>query len=123
MENLDFGFVYGLLGETATKVLLYLHRFNESYATEIANHFSMSQQAVMYQMDKLEKYSILKSRLVGKTRLYRINPRYVLRKGLRNLLEEALLYMPNEEKALYYRKRTRPRTKGKQLRKYQDRQD
>ena len=119
-KKYDLGFIYGVLGETVSKILLYISKFNDSYATEIANHFFMNQQTILYHMEKLESSGVLKSRLVGKTRLYRINPRYVLRKELSNLLERALLYLPEEVVSEFYSKRTRPRTKGKELRKYQD---
>ena len=117
-EKYDLRFIYGVLGETVSKILLYISKFNDSYATEIAKHFSMNQQTVLYHMEKLESSGILKSRLVGKTRLYRINPRYVLRKELSSLLEQALRYLPDEIVSGFYSKRTRPRTKGKELRKY-----
>jgi DNA-binding transcriptional ArsR family regulator len=120
MEKYNLMFIYGLLGETVSKLLLYINRFKESYATEMAEHFSMSQQTVRYNAEKLEGAGILKSRLVGKTRLYRINPRYVLRNELSLLLEKALQYMPDEIMDNFYVKRTRPRTRGKELRKFRD---
>ena len=122
-EKYDLGFIYGLLGKTVSRILLYINRFNESYATEIANHFSMKQQTVLYHMGKLERAGILKSRLAGRTRLYRINPRYVLRSELRGLLDQAVRYLPGEVASEFYLKRTRPRTKGKELRKYPGDQD
>ena len=79
----------------------------------------MKQQNVLYHMEKMEGAGILKSRLVGKTRLYRINPRYVLRNELSSLLDKAIRYLPQELVSEFYLKRTRPRTKGKELRKYQ----
>ncbi len=119
MKCYDLAFIYGLLGETVTKILLFVHRFNDSYPTEIARCFSLHQQTVMYQMEKLENAGILKSRYIGKTRLYRINPRYVLRKELNSLLETAFQYLPEEIRTEYFLERTRPRTKGKKLRSIQ----
>jgi predicted ArsR family transcriptional regulator len=120
MKNYDLGFIYGLFGENVSIILLYLNRFNEAYATEIAKQFCINQQTVQYQMDKLETLGILKSRTVGRTRLYRINPRYVLRKELGFLLDQAMKYFPEEVLNKYFVQRTRPRTKGKPLRKYKD---
>lgn len=119
MKNYDLTFLYGLFGETATKILLYIHRYGDSYATEIARHFSMHQQTVLYQMEKLERAGILKSRYEGKTRLFRINPRYVLRMELNSLLEKGLQYMPEDLLTELFQARTRPRTKGKELRSIQ----
>ena len=79
METYDFSFIYALLGETVSRTLFYIARFGDSYPTEIANNFLMNQQRVQYRMEKLEDAGILKSKLVGRTRLYRINPRYVLK--------------------------------------------
>lgn len=123
METLDLSFIFGLIGKSASKILLYIHRFSDSYATEIARHFAMNQQTVMHQMEKLEKEGILKSRYLGKTRLYRINPRYVLRKELCSLLEKAIQYLPEEVRTEYFLTRTRPRTKGKKLRSFQGDQE
>ncbi len=119
MEQYDLGFIYCLLGETVSKILLYINRFSDSYATEIADHFSMNQQTIQYNVERLESAGILISRPVGRTRLYRINPRYVLRHELSKLLDKALRYLPDEIATSYYMKRSRPRTKGKVLRKYQ----
>ncbi len=118
MKMYDFSFIYSLLGETVSRTLFYIARFGDSYPTEIANNFLMNQQRVQYQMEKLEDAGILKSRLVGRTRLYRINPRYVLQNELMNLLQKALEYLPEEEIIAYYTKRRRPRTKGKTLKRY-----
>ncbi|MCK4807187.1 MAG: winged helix-turn-helix transcriptional regulator [Candidatus Aegiribacteria sp.] len=118
MEIYDFSFIYTLFGETVSRTLLYIARFGDSYPTEIANNFSMNQRRVQYRMEKLEDAGILKSKLVGRTRLYRINPRYVLKGNLIDLLQNALEYLPEEEIESFYTKRRRPRTKGKALRKY-----
>lgn len=119
MKNYDLTFLYGLFGETAAKILLYIHRYGDSYATEIARHFSMHQQTVLYQMDKLERAGILKSRYEGKTRLFRVNPRYVLRMELNSLLEKGMQYIPEELLTELFQARTRPRTRGKVLRRIQ----
>jgi DNA-binding transcriptional ArsR family regulator len=120
MEDYDLGFIFGLFGEYTSRILLYLNRFKESYATEIARQFCVKQQTIQYHMDKLEAIGILKSRIVGRTRLYRINPRYVLRKELGALLDKTIDYLPEEVVQEHFVKRTRPRTKGKALRKYED---
>lgn len=118
MEVYDLSYIYALLGETVSKALLYIARFGDSYPTEIANNFSMNQQRVQYRMEKLEYAGILKSRLVGRTRLYRINPRYVLRNELMNMLQKALDYLPEDEIESNYSERRRPRAKGKTLKRY-----
>lgn len=118
MNRYELDFVYGLFGETASKVLLYIARFGDSYPTEIARNFDMGQRRIQYQMEKLENSGILKSRLVGRTRTYRVDPRYVLRNELMDLLRKAIAYIPEEEMENLYTQRRRPRTRGKALRKY-----
>lgn len=119
----DLSFLYTLFGETVSRTLLYIARFGDSYPTEIANNFSMNLRRVQYGMEKLEDAGILKSRLIGKTRMYRINPRYVLRNELLNLLQKALEYLPEEETESNYTERRRPRTKGKTLKKYRENEE
>jgi len=53
--------------------------------------------------------------LEGKTRLYRFNPRYPFLKELKTLLRRAMEFLSEKEIEQYYRKRTRPRKKGKPL--------
>jgi DNA-binding transcriptional ArsR family regulator len=120
LKKYDLSFIQALLGETAAMVLLYINRFSDSYATEIAQNFSYSQQTAQYNLVKLERAGILSSRFVGKTRLYRINPRYVLSDELSRMLDKALEYLPEEIAAEYFTRRTRPRTKGKPLRRYRE---
>ena len=68
-EKYDLSFLYTLFGETVSRTLLYIARFGDSYPTEIANNFSMNLRRVQYRMEKLEDAGILKSRLIGKTRM------------------------------------------------------
>ena len=118
IKKYDLSFLYTLFGETVSRTLLYIARFGDSYPTEIANNFSMNQRRVQYRMEKLEDAGILKSRLVGRTRVYRINPRYVLKNELLSILQKAHEYLPEEETESNYTQRRRPRTKGKTLKKY-----
>jgi hypothetical protein len=53
--------------------------------------------------------------MVGRTRLYSFNPRYPFLDELRALLEKALEFYPEEEKARLFPERSRPRRKGKPL--------
>ena len=105
-----------LLGsKTRERVLQYILAREEGYAKEIADFYGTSLDPVQKQLERLEQGGILASRRVGRTRLYRFNPRYAFREELKALLEKAREYYPEEmqEALMVYRKRAR--RKGKPL--------
>lgn len=88
---------------TISKVLLYLARYEEGYARQIARHFSIPVNMVQKQLEKLEPVGILKSRLIGRTRLYQWNETYPLRKELLHMLKKALDLIPQKEVSKYFK--------------------
>ncbi len=103
-----------LLGsEKKEKILLYIHVRGEAYPMEIARAFGYYVNAVQKQLQKLEYGGVLYSRLIGRVRLYGINPRYAFRKELEALLDKALQFTPDAEKEKHYMPRLRPRRTGK----------
>lgn len=100
---------------TVEKVLLYLQNYNEGYASEIADTFSISLSVVQKQLRRLEDGGIIVSQSKGRTRLFLWNPRYPLLKELQTLLEKSFLYISESDLKKYYRKRQRPRRQGKPL--------
>lgn len=100
---------------TIEKVLLYLQNYNEGYASEISNSFSISLSVVQKQLKRLEDGGIIVSQLKGRTRLFMWNPRYPFRKELQNLLEKSFEFMSESEIKKHFRKRQRPRRTGKPL--------
>ena len=99
--------------ENASRVLLYIANYGDGYAAGIARTFGVPLYAVQRQLLRLEQGGIVASTMVGRTRLYRINPRYPLRKELTALLDRALRYLPEEETKRHYRQRRRPIQPGK----------
>jgi len=77
--------------------------------------FNIPVNGIQQQMDRLENGGVLVSSLVGKTRLYQFNPRYPFLKELKSLIQKAMDFLSENELNKYYRKRTRPRKKGKAL--------
>lgn len=77
--------------------------------------FNIPVNGIQQQMDRLENGGVLVSSLVGKTRLYQFNPRYPFLKELKSLIQKAMDFLSENELNKYYRKRTRPRKKGKPL--------
>lgn len=106
----------GLFGnETTEKVLFFLENYNCGYPSQIATTFRLPVSQIQRQLERLEREGIISSRLIGKTREYSWNPRFVFLKQLRNLLAAAIDYLPDEYQEKYFRQRTRPRRKGKPL--------
>jgi DNA-binding transcriptional ArsR family regulator len=101
---------------TAEKVLLYLERYEEGYATAIADTFgNVSLHMVQRQLARFERAGLLVSTLKGRTRLFRWNPRYPFLREIRALLAKALRSLPTHERDRYFAQRRRPRRSGKPL--------
>jgi predicted ArsR family transcriptional regulator len=106
----------GIFGnESAEKVLLYIENYGQGYARKIADVYGVSVSQIQQQLARLERDGVLVSQLVGKTRLYQLNPRYFFKDELRSLLAKALKNLPPNLKEKYFSERTRPRRKGKPL--------
>ncbi len=84
-----------LLGSAGCcRVLLLLHRLEESYAREIARFWECSLFPVQKQLEKLERGGVLQSRMAGRTRLYRFDPVCPLRREIRHLLDRSMALFP-----------------------------
>jgi len=101
--------------KAAERVLLYLANYGQGYAREIAQTYETTLSGIQKQLTRLERAGILVSRLIGKTRVYELNPRWYFYKDLLALLKNALDALPAERLAKYYRRRQRPRRAGKPL--------
>jgi hypothetical protein len=105
-----------LLGSTnKERVLLFILARGEGYPREIARFYETGVAPVQNQLETLERGGILASRLAGRTRLYRFDPRYPLLPELQALLERVLTFYPEEERQRLAVVRQRPRRKGKPL--------
>ena len=103
-------------GKAATKALLFIQNYGEGYARQIARTFEIPLSEVQKQLTKFEQAGILVSRMVGTSRMYTWNPRDPALEGLRLLLRETLEKgIPEVTLKRFYRRRQRPRRKGKQL--------
>ena len=105
-----------LLGtENSERVLIFLLTRNEGYAREIAQLFETNLYAIQRQLDKFEAGGVLVSRTAGRTRLYQFNPRYPFLNELRQLLEKALSFYPEDMQEKLIMNRRRPRMRDKPL--------
>jgi predicted ArsR family transcriptional regulator len=105
-----------LLGtESSERVLIFLLARTEGYAREIAQFFSTNLYAIQRQLDRLEAGGVLVSRTAGRTRLYQFNPRYPFLNELRQLLEKAFSFYPQNVREDLIMNRRRPRKRDKPL--------
>jgi DNA-binding transcriptional ArsR family regulator len=99
-------------GRTRTLVLLALGLVEESFPRELARILAVSLNGVQQALRGLEKDGLVAGRLAGRTRLYRLNPRYFARKELNDYLRRLA-----EPEAELMRRieglRKRPRRAGK----------
>ena len=104
----------GLLrAESQEKILIYLLSRESGYGKGIAEFFGISQNATQKQLARLENDGIVVSKLVGRLREYRLNPRYPFREQLRELIKAALKAYPEKVKTDLTMERNRPRQAGK----------
>ena len=106
----------GLFGTVnKEKVLLYVYAREEGYPREVAKYYDIDLKTIQNQFEKLELGGVLYSRMVGRTRLYTFSPRFVFLSELKQMLEKALSFYPEEERERLLMTRRRPRRKGKPL--------
>ena len=104
----------GLFGNPVIeKIFFTLFVYGEGYPLGMAKTFDEPVNKFQQQLKRLEESGIIVSRLVGKVRLYTFNPQYPFLNELKAFVSKAYEYVPKKEKSLYYKKRTRPRRKGK----------
>jgi hypothetical protein len=105
-----------LIGSTnKERVLVHPVARDAGYACEIARLFDVPLDPLQKALDGLERAGVLVSRVVGSTREYRMNPRYVLRDELRALVQRALSLYPERLREELLTVRTPPRRKVKPL--------
>ena len=100
---------------TIEKILFTLESYEQAYPLGLSKMFDIHVNGIQQQMDRLESGGVVVSSMVGRTRLYQFNPRYPFLRELRALIQKAMEFLSEEEMQKYYRRRTRPRKKGKQL--------
>ena len=99
----------------AEKCLLYIVNYGEGHIRGIAATFDVHPRSVQLQLEKLEADGILVNRMVGNTKMFKINPRLPIKTELTALVEKILALTPEDETEQYFRERRRPRRTGKAL--------
>jgi predicted ArsR family transcriptional regulator len=100
---------------TRERVLLFLLTHGDAYAREMARAYGCTLNMIQKQLATLEAGGVIYSRLRGRTRLYRLNPRYPFRRELEALLQRALEFYPAAERERLFTPRLRPRRPGKRV--------
>jgi transposase len=99
-----------LLGSKGSaKVLILIVARGEGYAREISQFFDKDISTIQNQLEKFELGAILASITKRRTRLHKLNPRYPFLKELKQLLDKALSFYPNDEQEQLLMQRRRPR--------------
>lgn len=100
---------------TIEKILFSLESYDHAYPTGLSKMFNIPVNGIQQQLERLENGGVVVSSMVGRTRLYQFNPRYLFLKELRALLQRAMEFLSEKEIQQHYKRRTRPRKKGKPL--------
>jgi len=101
--------------KVAEKCILYIVNYGEGHIRAISDTFELFPRSVQLQLEKLEGGGILVNRMVGTTKVFKINPRLPIKNELTALAEKILTLIPEDETELYFRERRRPRRTGKKL--------
>lgn len=101
-------------GQTRTRVLLALRLLDEGYPRELARLLAAPLSGVQAALRGLEKDGLVAARTAGRTRLFKLNPRYFAREELQRYLLR--LAEPDADlQARVVALRRRPRRTGKPL--------
>jgi hypothetical protein len=103
-----------LFGSVTTKrILLHLFHYGEIHANGIAHDYGSAVTPFLRQLNRLEESGLLVSKLVGRTRLYQLNPKSAYTNALKKLIQVDYETMPLLEREKIFHERRRPRRKGK----------
>jgi predicted ArsR family transcriptional regulator len=106
----------GIFGnKTAEKILIHIMHYGEIHAAAIARDYSISENQVRNQLDRFENANIIISKVIGRARLYRFNPKSPYSKAVQEIIKIAYNSIPLSEKENLFKIRRRPRKKGKDI--------
>lgn len=105
-----------ILGSAAAeRALVFINAQGEGYARDIAGFFGCGVTPIWKQLEKFETAGVLYSEPQGRTRLYRLDPRYALYKEIKSLLDKMLTFYPPDQQEQLLMNRRRPRRKNKPI--------
>ncbi|OFZ21706.1 MAG: hypothetical protein A2X94_15550 [Bdellovibrionales bacterium GWB1_55_8] len=98
---------------TVERIYLHLFHYGEIHARGLANDYKASVDPFVQQLNRLENAGLLVSKTVGRTRLYRFNPKSPFIKPIKKIIEIVYESMPLSQREELFQTRRRPRRKGK----------
>lgn len=101
--------------ENVEKILFYLYYCKEAYASKLSRVYGVRINGLQQQLIRLEQGGLIVSFMIGRSRMYELNPRYPFAKELLILIEKASKFLSKEYIERHYIERNRPRQKGKTL--------
>jgi DNA-binding transcriptional ArsR family regulator len=101
-------------GKTRTRVLVALRLLSESFPRELARILGVSVNGVLQALKSLELDGLVAGRSRGRTRIYRLNPRYFASPELQSYLLRLAEAAPDLRQRVAELRR-RPRRAGKPL--------
>jgi hypothetical protein len=97
------------------RVLTFIAARDQGYAREITEFWKCPDRPIKRELNQLESDGVLIAKSFGRTIIYRMNPRFFLRKELTALLLKVIDAYPPEWKEKLLFNRRRPRAKGKPI--------
>ena len=99
------------------KILFYLIVNQKCYPSQLKEIFHVPLYSFQRALARLEKGGVIVSHREGKTLIYQFNPRYPFLADLKNFLEKAYSFLPDDIRQEYYEPvvRKRPRRQGKPI--------
>lgn len=106
----------GLFGSIyKERILMFIFCREQGYAREMAVFYDIALTPIINQLKNLESGSVVFAQSQGRTKIYKLNPRYPFLQELKNLLEKALQFYPQDLKKKLLYNRRRPRKSNKPL--------
>jgi len=106
----------GIFGNiNAERVLLHIYHYGEIHASAIAKDYGVSKTPLLNQLERFKAANVLKSKEVGRSRLYSFNDKSPFTQHIKSLIEILYNTIPMDEKQSLFGERRRPRRKGKPI--------
>ena len=99
--------------KTAAKIMLYLLHYGEGYAKDMSRDLDIALSQVQKQLNKYDQEGILISKDLGRVRMFSFNDKLATVKEFKKLIKFFYDSISIEEKQELFKKRKRPRRKGK----------
>ena len=107
----------GIFGNrTAGRVLLHIYHYGEIHASAIAADYRVALNPIRQQLDRFEEAGLIVSKQIGRSRLYRLNPKSPFEKPVQEKLRITNESIPLSERQKLFAARRRPRRKAKPVR-------